>query len=212
MTLNKNSNTDSTSCSNGSGTARGKDDSSSSNDDCRTSLQLRELIDRLPQELYDQIYDLTFTAESKIRIYNYGRGYTHTLAPLTVATKHHSQRIVAVNESIPHLLHVDRTSRQKFAESYYGNPNSIFLFSNGLVPVREKPFLRLMKDVRLILWCNSLVLLVYGRKCIAEGAGISAGSIGLISYEDISGLLNKRVGGVEKAVAKPAAVYIDLTI
>ncbi|CAK1358715.1 unnamed protein product [Cercospora beticola] len=211
MTLDKDCSTVSTACSNSRGTAHGKDGSSSSNDDSRASLELHELMDMLPQELYDQIYDLTFTAAAKIRIYIYGRGYSRGRAQLTAATKHYSRRVVAVNEKIPHLLHVDRASRQKFAESYYGNPNSIFLFS-GLEPVRQKSFLRLVKDVRLILWCNSEVLAVYGRDRIAEWAGISAESIGLISHDDISALLTKRVGCAENAVEQPAAEYIDLTI
>ncbi|KAI5362784.1 hypothetical protein Slin14017_G064650 [Septoria linicola] len=56
---------------------------------------LRTLLESLPQELYDNIYDCVFTAE-----------------PATVTICYEDYRF-------PHLLHVDRAPRSKFAESYY---------------------------------------------------------------------------------------------
>lgn len=213
MTLNDNSNTNSNSGSNASCTTQSKDGISPSNDDSRASLELHELMDMLPQELYDQIYDLTFTAEAKIRIYNFDENYGPTPAELRDATKQYSEQVVSINERIPHLLHVDRASRQKFAESYYGDPDSIFLFSMGCsFPAKENPFLSLMPDVRLITWHHVAHFNQDRRACLAESAEIPAGGIDFIFHKDIPALVNKRIGVVEKTVEKPAAVYIDLTI
>lgn len=54
------------------------------------------LVQSLPQELYDEIYDLTFTADDEPRVIN--KDYKP-----------------------PHLLYVDRASRTKYVKSYYGN-------------------------------------------------------------------------------------------
>lgn len=129
MTFNDNSNTNSKSGGNGSDTAHDKVYSSSSNDDSRASLKLRALIDSLPQELYDEIYDLAFTAEPKIRIYS-GKDIDEDLVLGFAELERASlQRVVKLNEAIPRLLHVDRASRKKFAESYFGHPDSTFVYT-----------------------------------------------------------------------------------
>lgn len=56
------------------------------------------LVQSLPQELFDSIYDLTFTPESEI---------------VQIKCCHKP----------PHLLAVDRSSRRLFATRYYGSPN-----------------------------------------------------------------------------------------
>ncbi|CAK1358710.1 unnamed protein product [Cercospora beticola] len=38
---------------------------------------------------------------------------------------------IPVNEKLPPLFHVDRQSRQKFAESFFGHPESLFVFYNA---------------------------------------------------------------------------------
>lgn len=66
---------------------------------------LREHLETLPQELYDMIYDLTFTAEERV-VY-------------VLQRKHYP----------PHLLQVDHHSRQKFTASYYSS--TTFLFTSA---------------------------------------------------------------------------------
>ena len=63
-----------------------------------TGKSLPELVQALPQELYDEIYDLTFTADDNA----------------TVELRRDSK-------PFPSLLHVDRSSRDIFAKSYYAN-------------------------------------------------------------------------------------------
>lgn len=57
---------------------------------------LAALVQSLPQELYDEIYDLTFTADDE-------------------------PRVIYKDYTPPHLLHVDSASRAKYARSYYGS-------------------------------------------------------------------------------------------
>lgn len=68
---------------------------------------LRQLLETLSQELYDQIYDETFMAPDGV--------YCELKSPTS-------------NEKLrpPHLLHVDHASRLKYAKSYYGR--SVFIF------------------------------------------------------------------------------------
>ncbi|USW57305.1 hypothetical protein Slin15195_G106240 [Septoria linicola] len=64
---------------------------------------LRELLDTLPAELYQRIYDMTFTAEST-----------------TVYPAHKDHRF-------PAMLQVDSISRKQFAQSYYTNTTFEFI-------------------------------------------------------------------------------------
>ncbi|CAK1358072.1 uncharacterized protein RHO25_007844 [Cercospora beticola] len=66
------------------------------------SSSLRDHLETLPQELYDKIYDFTFTAEEKV-VY-----------------------IFHCDDRPPHLLQVDRRSRQKFTASYYSSTTFLF--------------------------------------------------------------------------------------
>ncbi|GIZ41103.1 hypothetical protein CKM354_000441900 [Cercospora kikuchii] len=208
MTLNDNSNTGRDANSKDGGTPNGIHDSGFSSGRSGSGLELRERLENLPQELYDYIYDLTFTAEAKIRIYSHENSYGPTSSMLSNATKHYSQQAVEVNERPPHLLHVDRASRQKFAKSFYGNPDSTFIFSTGHFPVREKPFMGLMQDIRLIVWNDYGALNSHKQGRIAKWAGLSTEDVDLISYMNIPALLNKRLGVVEEATSE----VIDLAI
>ncbi|PPJ56618.1 hypothetical protein CBER1_01821 [Cercospora berteroae] len=60
------------------------------------SRDLRELLQTLPQELYSNVYDEVFTA-----------------VPNKVVIQRYSYKW-------PHLLHVDRASREAYAKSYFG--------------------------------------------------------------------------------------------
>ncbi|KAJ9628523.1 hypothetical protein H2203_002423 [Taxawa tesnikishii (nom. ined.)] len=67
-------------------------------------MELSDLINNLPPELYIQIFDLTFTPDADIRY-------------------------IKADYKPPRLLHVNRQSRQRFAKLYYGE-NAIF-HTNG---------------------------------------------------------------------------------
>ncbi|KAK4617917.1 hypothetical protein CLAFUW4_11807 [Fulvia fulva] len=64
-----------------------------------SSEDLNHLLGTLPQELYDEIYTLTFTPSS----------HTHAFS---------------TSWQPPHLLHVDRASRALFAEKYFGTAST----------------------------------------------------------------------------------------
>ncbi|GIZ41701.1 hypothetical protein CKM354_000499700 [Cercospora kikuchii] len=67
-----------------------------SNEPPGASCALRELLQTLPQELYNNIYDEVFTA-----------------VPSDIVVRKYSY-------NWPHLLHVDRASREAYAKSYFG--------------------------------------------------------------------------------------------
>ncbi|PIA88751.1 hypothetical protein CB0940_06721 [Cercospora beticola] len=94
------------------------------------TLELRERLESLPQELYNHIYDFTFTATSRIRIFGispWARFYlTTSVLPDTA-----SRRVVTFDERLPSMLRVDRASRKKFADSYFGGEDSTFIFYVG---------------------------------------------------------------------------------
>ncbi|PPJ60203.1 hypothetical protein CBER1_10120 [Cercospora berteroae] len=93
-------------------------------------LELRERLESLPQELYNHIYDLTFTANPRIRIYGISRWarfyLTSSVLPNTI-----SGRVVAFDERLPNMFRVDRASRRKFAKSYFSGEDSTFIFCVG---------------------------------------------------------------------------------
>ncbi|KAK4617439.1 hypothetical protein CLAFUW4_11855 [Fulvia fulva] len=68
-----------------------------------TSQDLRRRLEALPQELYDQIYDFTFTC-----------GTVH---------------VITKSWRPSHLLYVDRSSRNTFANAYFSS-SSIFLLDD----------------------------------------------------------------------------------
>ncbi|GIZ41102.1 hypothetical protein CKM354_000441800 [Cercospora kikuchii] len=156
---------------------------------------LRERLDELAPELWKMIYDFTFTADTKVRLYNrdpgskYGHGLT--LAMFREATKAYSEEVVTINE-IPHLLHVDRASREKFAQSFYGNPDSLFVVSLGSIP-GENTHLKLVKDLRVgVGRYGDGVLDRYWRRVVVERTGRPEQSIPFIDCEDIEALLEER--------------------
>ncbi|KAK4494306.1 hypothetical protein PRZ48_014604 [Zasmidium cellare] len=90
----------------------------SQSDQCRTA-KLRALLESLPQELHDRIYDLTFTAEPGIHyIDRFWGGEHHRL---------YISRPLFQWPDSANLLHVDRASRKQFAESYYGGNGAVFV-------------------------------------------------------------------------------------
>ncbi|UJO21254.1 uncharacterized protein CLAFUR5_10900 [Fulvia fulva] len=68
-----------------------------------TSEDLKRHLSSLPQELYDGIYERIFTADDR--------------QIQTISRAWHA----------PHLLHVDRSSRQKFARSYFTTPSAFYM-------------------------------------------------------------------------------------
>ncbi|EME78302.1 uncharacterized protein MYCFIDRAFT_212355 [Pseudocercospora fijiensis CIRAD86] len=107
--------------------------------------ELREGLATLPQELYDNIYDLTFTAADGVRdlgeIESSQESRFH-FARLRFAHRNFRPSAVEVFREDPGapftgkdsrtLLQVDRASRRKFAASYYGG---VFLARNRLTAV-----------------------------------------------------------------------------
>ncbi|KAF2216975.1 hypothetical protein CERZMDRAFT_93040 [Cercospora zeae-maydis SCOH1-5] len=90
------------------------------NEELHVTAALRDRMMALPQELFDEIYNLTFTADKQVRhITN------------------------ALSGRPPHLLHVDRHSRKKFAASYYRNTTFLFpcdiLFARWLRALKHVP-------------------------------------------------------------------------
>ncbi|KAF7193282.1 hypothetical protein HII31_05376 [Pseudocercospora fuligena] len=91
--------------------------------------QLRSGLESLPQEIYDEIYDLTFTAEAGVRdlgavVRRYGEDEDEFFCTRTLTPK------LFFGRDSSKLLRVDQRSRAKFAASYYGGPNTIFLARN----------------------------------------------------------------------------------
>lgn len=90
-----------------------------------TTPELRARLGSLPQEIYDDIYNLTFTAESGARIISY------KLADCSVVMRpthrmDESKRFCG-RDSISLFL-VDRASHTRFAKSYYGDMGAFFVF------------------------------------------------------------------------------------
>lgn len=81
---------------------------------------LRHHLEKLPQELYDCIYDLTFTANPGIRYVS--------KPPEGASEEGRKARPHFILPDNVGLLHVDRLSRQKFARSYYGSEGAVFVY------------------------------------------------------------------------------------
>ncbi|KAK4494841.1 hypothetical protein PRZ48_014197 [Zasmidium cellare] len=104
-------------------------------DDSNDRLAAR--VQSLPQELYDEIYKLTFTAAPGPRYpaktifmkptHGAEREIHGQKRPIELVTRQfHGHDAIA-------LLQVDQASREKFARSYYGGPDALFMFN------RRKP-------------------------------------------------------------------------
>lgn len=102
---------------------------------------LRELLDTLPQELYDQIYEEAFTAASGTYV------------------------IVAKNHKPPAAMQVDRASRRKFIESYYCQTIFILEYKQSFAWLRSLRWndVDRIKDIRMPS--------VEGKKKLAEQEG-----------------------------------------
>lgn len=119
--------------------------------------KLPQLLQTLPQELFDRIYDEVFTAPSGIR--KIAHKTTTTAAPgpehdeiqcQIVNLKRHGivGRDLANNYGVMelkdfnpqirdpniHLLHIDRVSRQKFAATFFGGKNLFWVFDDTWCP------------------------------------------------------------------------------
>ncbi|CAK1358714.1 unnamed protein product [Cercospora beticola] len=90
-------------------------------------LELRERLESLPQELYNHVYDLTFTANPRIRIYGFSR-WARLYLCVAVYRYAISGRVITLDERLPSMFRVDRASRRKFAKSYFGGEDSTFIF------------------------------------------------------------------------------------
>lgn len=95
------------------------------------SKTLRDHLLDLPQELYDEIYNLTFTAAPGPR---YPVQMTCSLATSmrqdSLFRDVHLAPVPFQGHDSVALLHVDRASRDKFAKSYYGGPDAFFMFDD----------------------------------------------------------------------------------
>ncbi|KXS98307.1 hypothetical protein AC578_6828 [Pseudocercospora eumusae] len=83
---------------------------------------LRDLLHTLPQELYDEIFHMTFTADAAIRKLNIAFKKrvvykSSTKGSICWREPYFYSNVAAV---FPPLLHVSRSTRAQFAKSYYG--------------------------------------------------------------------------------------------
>ncbi|CAK1358701.1 unnamed protein product [Cercospora beticola] len=108
---------------------------------------LRDHLENVPQELYDMIYDMTFTAEPEVRVI-----YPENVRPVgdqdpTGKLKPGRSIHVSRNQAFSHLLHVDRRTRARYAQSHFGQWSLMIVF--GIVMLD-----RLVKamDKRHVLW------------------------------------------------------------
>lgn len=107
---------------------------------------LQKGLARLPQELYDQVCDLTFTANAAVRMFfdeavYKDRGALNmlssgsTFGPAGQLHKH----VSGVQQPAWRLMHVDRASRLKYARSFYGQDSIVVVCgSSGLATLLGK--------------------------------------------------------------------------
>lgn len=86
----------------------------------RRGARVRARLDKLPQELYDKIYDFTFSAEP-------GNRYLDCFVDPSYRPSKDGMRPLFQKPDSIHLLHVDRASRKQFARSYYGGSGAVFI-------------------------------------------------------------------------------------
>lgn len=85
------------------------------------TLALRTRLEtQLPAEIYNIIYDLTFTADPAIHLYGCATHCPSIDGPATAAKLASDYKHVLLNKRLPHLMHVDPISRRQFAASIFG--------------------------------------------------------------------------------------------
>ncbi|GIZ41106.1 hypothetical protein CKM354_000442200 [Cercospora kikuchii] len=163
------------------------------------SLKLSALIERLPQELQDIIYDMTFTADAKVHIYIENRDLR--LSMLDELVEKCSSSAVEIDKKIlPHLLWVNRHSRQKFASSYFGH-NSVFalytitewIASSVLGSLRDlipEPLLVFVNDD-----AQDFSELLYRELCVDSGMDAAfASRLIFINHHEVVKMVKQRAG------------------
>ncbi|GIZ41119.1 hypothetical protein CKM354_000443500 [Cercospora kikuchii] len=122
------------------------------------TLALRERLEGLPQELYNEIYNLTFTAESKIRFFY--KFSNRLVSPTIGGSETMIEKRLVRNQLFSHLLHVDRASRVQFAKSHFGQGSILVTFGwqdllcvLSAVQKDHRPLLRLYVRGP---WCEEL--------------------------------------------------------
>lgn len=132
-------------------------------------IAMRSRLQVLPQELYDEIYDLTFTADAKIRV---SISSDSTMPSAGWIARRYPSHLVGVNEQLPDLSRVDRHSRQQFLESYFGNPDSMFVIC-GFKELQKWAWLTDAEHVALIPKIYYLGFLTEGlREILRERIGL----------------------------------------
>lgn len=110
---------------------------------------LRDHLESLPQELYDMIYDLTFTANPEIRVV-----YLESDPPAgdedpTSKLGPEGSKHVSRNRAFSHLLHVNRRTRARYAQSHFGRESLIIVFGivmlDRLVEAMDRRHVLLMR-------------------------------------------------------------------
>lgn len=94
---------------------------------------LRDSLETLPQELYDEIYRLTFTANPKVRVYTdeprnqrYAIAMKYACHPVYGPGAHQYKHMTRDERPPANLMAVSRSSRLQFAKSFFGQ-NSIIV-------------------------------------------------------------------------------------
>ncbi|KAF2162718.1 hypothetical protein M409DRAFT_26955 [Zasmidium cellare ATCC 36951] len=126
---------------------------------------LQEVMQTLPQEIFDHVYDLTFTAGTyERRIREPALGKIRWAYKFGKRTEPQERQYVEVDmtdfrparpqieDEDLGLFHVDRATRQKFAASFFGN--GTFVFERGsllrhFVNRLDPAFLGFLRDVRV---------------------------------------------------------------
>ncbi|PPJ60205.1 hypothetical protein CBER1_10128 [Cercospora berteroae] len=130
---------------------------------------MRSRLQSLPQELYNEIYDSTFTADAKIRV---SISPDSTMPSAGWIARRYPSHLVGVNEQLPDLSRVDRHSRQKFLKSYFGDPDSMFVVC-GFTELQNWALLMGAEHVALIPKIYYLGFLTEGlREILRERIGM----------------------------------------
>ncbi|GIZ41116.1 hypothetical protein CKM354_000443200 [Cercospora kikuchii] len=127
-----------------------------------STTSLRGSLEGLPQELYDEIYRLTFTANPKVRVYTdetrnqrYAIAMKYACRPVYGPGAHQYKHMTRDERPPANLMAVSRSSRLQFAKSFFGQ-NSIIVICGpfgarellSVVAPEHVPLLRLyVRDI-----------------------------------------------------------------